>query len=116
MRAFAVGGSREERNIACVLARAKRLRYRDASYVCSLAAVRDGELLAVGTGKVEGQLMDTAAETAHHEFDRGYERILAILELGRSMAELDRETRIRTSHYGRALVDLVKRLGYAVGR
>jgi XTP/dITP diphosphohydrolase len=110
---FPAGGSREERNIACVLARAKKLRYRDASYICSLAAVRDGELLAVGTGEVEGQLMDIPAEAAHHEFDRGYERILAILELGRSMAELDRETRIRTSHHGRALVDLVRRLDHA---
>jgi XTP/dITP diphosphohydrolase len=113
---FPAGGSREERNIACVLARAKKLRYRDASYVCSLAAVRDEELLAVGTGEVEGQLMDTPAGAAHHEFDRGYERILSILDLGRSMAELDGETRVRTSHYGRALVDLVKRLGYVVGR
>jgi XTP/dITP diphosphohydrolase len=112
---FAGEGSRAERNIACVLEKASRRRYRDASYVCSLAAVRDGELLAIGTGEVEGQLMDEPSEHAHHDFDRGYERILSILEYGCSMAELDPDARVRTSHHGRALVDLIRRLSYTLG-
>ncbi len=103
---FPGSGTRDQRNIACVLDRAKKLRYRDVSYVCSLAAVRDGTLLAIGTGEVEGRLLDPPSPHP----GQGYDPIFEVPELGMSMAEVDPETRIRTSHRGRALVDLVRRL------
>ncbi len=99
-------GTRDQRNIACVLDRARKLRYRDVSYVCSLAAVRDGALLAIGTGEVEGRLLDPPSPHP----GQGYDPIFEVPELGMSMAEVDPETRIRTSHRGRALVDLIRRL------
>ena len=96
----------DARNMACLLDRAARLRYRDVSYLCSLAAVRDGKLLATGFGELQGRLMD--APRGNGGF--GYDPIFEILELNQTMAEIDEETRLRTSHRGRALVDLLRRL------
>lgn len=99
-------GSQDTRNNACLLDRAQKLRYRDVSYLCSLAAVRDGELLATGSGELQGRLMDVPRGTGGF----GYDPIFEILELGQTMAEIDLDTRLRTSHRGRALVQLLRRL------
>ena len=99
-------GTQDERNMACLLERAAKLRYKDVSYVCTLAAVRHGELLASGYGEFEGRLMDAPRGTAGF----GYDPIFEILELGQTMAEIDPDTRLRISHRGRALVDLLRRL------
>ena len=103
---FAGPGTQDERNNACLLDRAARLRYRDVSYVCALAAVRAGELLATGTGELQGRLMDAPRGTGGF----GYDPIFEILELGQTMAELDSGTRLDFSHRGRALVHLIKNL------
>ena len=100
----------DARNMACLLDRAARLRYRDVSYLCSLAAVRDGKLLAMGFGELQGRLMDTPRGSSGF----GYDPIFEILELNQTMAEIDEETRLRTSHRGRALVDLLRRLAPAI--
>ncbi len=103
---FRQPGTQDERNIACLLERSVKLRYKDVSYVCTLAAVRQGELLASGYGEFEGRLMDAPRGTGGF----GYDPIFEILELGQTMAEIDADTRLRISHRGRALVDLLKRL------
>jgi XTP/dITP diphosphohydrolase len=101
---FPGAGTQDERNNACLLDRAAKLRYRDVSYACSLAAVRQGELLATGFGELQGRLMDAPRGT--HGF--GYDPIFEVLELNRTMAEVDEDTRLRMSHRGRALVKLLK--------
>ena len=103
---WAGAGTQDERNLACLLDRTRGHRYHDASYVCVLAAVRDGELLATGTGELQGYLVDTPRGDAGF----GYDPIFEILELGQTMAELDAETRLEFSHRGRALVHLLKAL------
>jgi len=99
-------GTADERNMACLLDRSAKLRYRDVSYACSLAAVRHGELLATGFGELQGRLMD--APRGSDGF--GYDPIFEVLELNRTMAEVDPDTRLRMSHRGRALVNLIKKL------
>ena len=99
-------GTPDQRNLDCLLDRTRGHRYHDASYLCSLAAVRDGKLLATGTGELQGYLIDTPRGTAGF----GYDPIFEILELGQTMAELDPETRLEFSHRGRALTHLLKRL------
>ena len=99
-------GTADERNLACLLDRTGNLRYRDVSYFCSLAAVRDGVLLATGTGELQGSLIDTPRGTDGF----GYDPIFDILELGQTMAQIDAETRLTISHRGRALVHLLKSL------
>ena len=100
-------GTPDQRNLACLLDRTRGHRYHDASYFCALAAVRDGQLLATGTGELQGYLIDTPRGTDGF----GYDPIFEILELAQTMAELDPETRTQFSHRGRALVHLLKALG-----
>lgn len=103
---FVYEGTQDARNTACLLDRASKLRYRDVSYECVLVAVRDGELLTTGYGELEGRLM-----LERHGTDGfGYDPVFEVLELGKTMAEVDPETRLRFSHRGRALVHLVQRL------
>jgi XTP/dITP diphosphohydrolase len=96
----------DARNNACLLDRATKLRYRDVSYFCTLAAVRYGELLATGTGELEGRLgLEPLGEDGF-----GYDPIFEVLELSRTMAQIEPEIRLRISHRGRALVSLVRAL------
>lgn len=104
--AFEHQGSADERNVACLLDRAAALRYKDVSYLCALAAVRDGALLATGAGELQGRLIDTPRGTDGF----GYDSVFEIPELGQTMAEVDHDTRLVISHRGRALVDLLNKL------
>jgi XTP/dITP diphosphohydrolase len=99
-------GTADTRNVDCLLDRVARLRYKDVSYLCALAAVCDGELLATGTGELQGQLLDKPRGTGGF----GYDPIFEILELAQTMAELDPETRMHFSHRGRALASLLQRM------
>ena len=110
--AWAGLGTPDERNLACLLDRTKKLRYRDVSYLCALAAVRNGRLLATGTGELQGRL---ALEPQGTE-GFGYDPIFDVLELSRTMAQVDNETRLQISHRGRALADLILNLGEPVPR
>jgi XTP/dITP diphosphohydrolase len=103
---FVGEGSVDERNLDCLLQRAAALEDRAAAYVCVLAAVRDGELLATGTGSVEGELLRTRRGTGGF----GYDPVFLLPELELTMAEVDMQTRMGLSHRGRALVDLICKL------
>ena len=100
-------GSVDERNLDCLLEKAAGLQDRAAAYVCVLAAVRDGELIATGEGRVEGALLRKRRGVGGF----GYDPIFLLPEPGLTMAEVDIETRLQMSHRGRALADLVPRLG-----
>ncbi len=100
------GATVDERNLNCLLEQVPRMRYRDASYLCALAAVRDGELIATAEGELQGSLIDHRRGSAGF----GYDPIFEVLELAQTMAEVDAETRLRISHRGRALLQLMKKL------
>ncbi len=99
-------GSVDERNLDCLLERAAGLEDRAAAYVCVLAAMRDGELIASGEGRVVGKLLRSRRGTGGF----GYDPIFLLPELGLTMAEVDMETRLKWSHRGRALLHLLGRL------
>jgi XTP/dITP diphosphohydrolase len=103
---FAGAGTVDARNLDCLLERAAGLQDRVAAYVCVLAAVRDGEEIASGEGRVDGELL--RARRGAGGF--GYDPIFLLPELGLTMAEVDMETRMSVSHRGRALADLLHRL------
>ena len=105
---FHAPGTPDERNLACLLARTAHLRpaARIAHYTCVLAAVRNGRLLATGTGELHGTLL--TAPRGDHGF--GYDPIFLIPSLSLTMAEIDPETRLRLSHRGQALIALLCRL------
>ncbi|SNS96241.1 XTP/dITP diphosphohydrolase [Granulicella rosea] len=102
------GVTTDQRNLACLLDRTRHLTGEDryARYRCVLIAARDGEVIAIGTGDVDGILLDTP--TGNGGF--GYDPIFLISEHDETMAELDIETRLSLSHRGRALADLLAKL------
>ena len=106
------GTTTDERNLNCLLEQVPRMRYRDASYLCALAAVRDGELIATAEGELQGSLIEMPRGTDGF----GYDPIFEVLELAQTMAEVDAETRLRISHRGRALAKLLKELVLPDGR
>jgi len=76
---------------------------RTARYRCVLALARDGVLLATANGTVEGEIL--AVPRGSGGF--GYDPLFLLPDEGLTMAEIDPETRLRLSHRGRALVDLL---------
>jgi XTP/dITP diphosphohydrolase len=109
---YTKGATVDERNLNCLLEQVPRMRYRDASYLCALAAVRDGELVATATGELQGSLIDHARGNKGF----GYDPIFEVLELAQTMAEVDQQTRLRISHRGQALATLLKKLVLPDGR
>ncbi len=77
-----------------------------ARYRCVLAAARDGEVLCIGDGTVEGEILPTPRGTAGF----GYDPFFYLPAQNKTMAELDTETKLSFSHRGRAFAALLKAL------
>lgn len=77
-----------------------------ARYRCVLAVARDGVVLETADGAVEGELI---AEP-HGTGGFGYDPLFWLAGLGKTMAEIDLETKQRLSHRGRALRALLERM------
>jgi XTP/dITP diphosphohydrolase len=105
---FPGAGTTDERNTACLLARAAHLEgpARAAEYRCVLAAVRGGDLLYSAEGSLDGILLREPRGTAGF----GYDPVFFLPELGLTMAEVDPETRLQLSHRGRALRALLRQM------
>jgi XTP/dITP diphosphohydrolase len=82
------------------------LTERSARYHCVLAAARDGQILAVGHGAVEGEILTTPRGTQGF----GYDPLFYLPEQNRTMAELDIQTKLTFSHRGRAFAALLEEL------
>jgi XTP/dITP diphosphohydrolase len=76
-----------------------------ARYRCVLALARDGVTLDTANGAMEGEII---AEP-HGTGGFGYDPLFWLAELGKTMAEIDLETKQRLSHRGRALQALLER-------
>ena len=79
---------------------------RTARYHCTLVAARDGEVVQVADGTVEGIILDAPRGTGGF----GYDPLFYLPELGKSMAEIDLETKLSVSHRGRAIAALLPML------
>jgi XTP/dITP diphosphohydrolase len=77
-----------------------------ARYRCALAVARGGACLWTADGSVEGQIV--AEPRGMGGF--GYDPLFWVPELGKTMAEIDLETKQRLSHRGRALQALLGRM------
>jgi XTP/dITP diphosphohydrolase len=82
------------------------LTERSARYHCVLAAARDGHILAIGHGAVEGEMLTTPRGT--HGF--GYDPLFYLPQQNKTMAELDIKTKLTFSHRGRAFAALLHAL------
>jgi XTP/dITP diphosphohydrolase len=76
-----------------------------ARYRCALALARDGITVLTADGSVEGQIAAEPRGTGGF----GYDPLFRLPELGKTMAEIDLETKQRLSHRGRALAALLKK-------
>jgi len=79
---------------------------RTARYHCTLVAARDGEVVQVADGTVEGVILDAPRGTGGF----GYDPLFFLPELGKSMAEIDLDTKLSLSHRGRAIAALLAML------
>jgi len=76
---------------------------RTARYKCVLAAARDGTVCHTAEGAVEGLILDAPRGTGGF----GYDPLFYLTELGKTMAEIDLETKLSFSHRGRAIAALL---------
>ena len=79
---------------------------RTARYRCVLVAARDGVALHTAEGTVEGLILDAPRGTGGF----GYDPLFYLPGLGRTMAELELETKHTLSHRGRAIAALLAQL------
>ena len=79
---------------------------RTARYQCSLVAARDGEVVQIADGAVEGMILDAPRGTGGF----GYDPLFYLPKLHKTMAEIDLETKLSLSHRGRALAALLPKL------
>jgi len=82
------------------------LTERSARYHCVLAAARDGKILAIGHGAVEGDILTEARGTNGF----GYDPLFYLPNEHKTMAELDIKAKLTFSHRGRAFAALLKAL------
>jgi XTP/dITP diphosphohydrolase len=82
------------------------LTERSARYHCVLAAARNGHILAIGHGAVEGEILTEPCGTGGF----GYDPLFYLPMHHRTMAELDLETKLTLSHRGRAFAALLREL------
>ena len=99
-------GSVDVRNNLCLMAALIGVEDRRGRYRCALVAARDGVVLAMGEGAVEGFIL--AAAQGGGGF--GYDPYFLPEGCTNSMAELGDAERMSLSHRGRALRDLLPKL------
>ena len=83
-------------------------KLRTARYHCTLVVARDGEVVQVADGTVEGLILEAPQGTGGF----GYDPLFYLPQLGKSMAEIDIETKLGLSHRGRAIAALLAALGW----
>jgi XTP/dITP diphosphohydrolase len=82
------------------------LTERSARYHCVLAAARNGHILAIGHGTIEGEILSTPRGTNGF----GYDPLFYLPNEDKTMAEFDIKAKLPFSHRGRAFAALLKAL------
>jgi XTP/dITP diphosphohydrolase len=95
----------DERNNLCLQQALSKLRVQHpkARYRCVLAAARDGKILCIADGTVEGEILPAPRGTSGF----GYDPLFYLPNHNKTMAELDPKTKLRFSHRGRAFAALL---------
>jgi XTP/dITP diphosphohydrolase len=98
-------GTTDERNNLCLLRALSKIPIQNpkARYHCVLAAARDGKILYIGEGTVEGEILSTPR--GNQGF--GYDPLFYLPDRKKTMAELDPQTKLSFSHRGRAFAALL---------
>jgi XTP/dITP diphosphohydrolase len=100
-------GTPDERNNLCLQQALSQIPGpHPARYHCVLAAARNGEILAIAHGTVEGEILPTPRGTEGF----GYDPFFYLPDQKKTMAELDIATKLTFSHRGRAFAALLQAL------
>jgi XTP/dITP diphosphohydrolase len=83
-----------------------RVQHPKARYHCVLAAARDGKILCIAHGTIEGEILPAPRGTNGF----GYDPLFYLPNENKTMAELDMKTKLSFSHRGRAFAALLKAL------
>ncbi len=75
------------------LAGDSRQSLRTARYHCTLVAARDGEVVQIADGSVEGVILEAPRGTGGF----GYDPLFYLPKLGKTMAEIDLETKLSSA-------------------
>ena len=95
-----LAGEPVTRNNSCLLEQLAGVPApRTARYRCALAVARSGAVACEADGLVEGEILTEGRGTEGF----GYDPLFWLPSLGKTMAELDRATRLGLSHRGAAL-------------
>ena len=106
---YAGTGASNEQKIAKLLAEMKGLAGagRSAYFVCVIAAVRQGRVLAVVSEKIDGDILLAPRGTGGF----GYDPVFFFPPLGKTFAELAADEKSKYSHRGKAFRRLLAALG-----
>jgi XTP/dITP diphosphohydrolase len=85
---------------------------REGRYRCVLALARGAEVIAIAQGILEGTILTAPRGDAGF----GYDPLFWISAAGKTMAEIDMETRLQFSHRGRALRNLLTAMPEWIGK
>jgi XTP/dITP diphosphohydrolase len=103
---FAGEGAGDEANNRLLLDRLSGAPTRAARFVCVIALVRDGRLLATFRGTVEGEILQ--APRGANGF--GYDPLFFHPPFGATFAEATEEQKLHASHRGSAIRQMLKYL------
>lgn len=100
--------TQDERNNAALLRAMDSVpeHCRGARYRCALALARDGKVVAMAEGSVEGVILNAL----QGEGGFGYDPLFLLKEHGQTMAEVEPGVRMEASHRGRAMRRLLEEL------
>ena len=96
---FAGPGATDEQNNRRLIERLGCAPERSARYVCVIALARDGQVIRLFRGEVNGKILDAPRGIGGF----GYDPLFCYEPLGRSFAELSDQEKQTVSHRGRAL-------------
>jgi XTP/dITP diphosphohydrolase len=97
----------DERNNLCLQQALSQIPGpHQARYHCVLAAARNGKVIAIAHGTVEGEILSTPRGTQGF----GYDPLFLLSNQQKTMAELDATTKLAFSHRGRAFAALLPQL------
>ena len=100
------GGNVDLNNNEALLLEMTEQTERTARYRCVLALARNGVVLHTADGMLDGEILTEPAG----EGGFGYDPLFFVAELGRTMAQVSPEERLRLSHRGKALRALLRLL------
>ena len=95
--------STDERNNRLLLKQMEAITHRAARYRCVLSLARDGAEILSAVGEVPGQILTAPRGSGGF----GYDPLFYLSQLGKTMAQIDLNTKHHLSHRGAALRDLL---------